>query len=489
MLFNSIDFLIFFPIVVLIYYLFPKKFRYLWLLFSSYYFYMCWNVKYVALLITSTLVTYVCGILVEKAEKKSTAKACIAVSLIINLGILFVFKYFDFSVTILAQIFEKLHLTVKMPVLNLLLPVGISFYIFQAIGYIIDVYRGEISAERNPFRYALFVSFFPQLVAGPIERSKNLLPQLEKQEKFNFEKARDGFLLMLWGFFLKIVIADRIALVVDIVYGDVETYSGIYIALATILFAFQIYCDFYGYSTIAVGAAKILGIELMENFKAPYLSVSVSDFWRNWHISLTSFFKDYVYIPLGGNKKGKIRKYVNKIIVFLLSGLWHGASLSFVIWGGLNGLFQVLGEILLPIRKRLAKILHYDSEKAGGKLLGGIVTFLLVDFSWLFFRAGNLKYSINVLQHMFPLDNPWILFDGSLYNIMDRKNLLLLFFCLLILFISDICKLKNISIRQIVQKQDYWFRCLFIVFAVLAILVFGMYGPEYDAKNFIYFQF
>lgn len=336
MLFNSIDFLIFLPIVVLIYFLIPDKIKSLWLLIASYYFYMCWNAKYALLLLFSTVITYASGLLIERFKRKYVRykKYILIFSLAANLALLFYFKYINFAFDILRSVFEGMHIQLNVPKFDIVLPVGISFYIFQALGYTIDVYRDEIYAEKNFLKYALFVSFFPQLVAGPIERSKNLLCQLATPKKFKFEEAREGLLLMLWGFFLKIVLADRIAIFVDTVYGDYTTYAGYYLILATVLFAFQIYCDFAGYSTIAIGVAKILGITLMENFKSPYLSTSVAEFWRNWHISLTSWFKDYLYIPLGGSRKGKFRKYLNKMIVFLLSGLWHGASMSFVVWGG-----------------------------------------------------------------------------------------------------------------------------------------------------------
>lgn len=347
MLFNSLHFLIFFPVVVGIYYLIPQKARSYWLLLASYYFYMCWNAKYVVLLLFSTVVTYVSGILLERcgrAEEEEKKIRCrkklyVAASFILNLSILFVFKYLNFGMESLQWIFGQMHIALNVPAVDLLLPVGISFYTFQALGYTMDVYRGEIYAEKNFFRYALFVSFFPQLVAGPIERSKNLLRQLDKPAKPSFDSFRDGILLMLWGYFMKVVLADRIAVFVDTVYGDFETYTGVYLIVATILFAVQIYCDFSGYSVIAMGAAEILGIRLMENFNAPYLSVSVAEFWRRWHISLSSWFRDYLYIPLGGNRKGKMRKYINLLITFGVSGLWHGADWSYVIWGLLNGVW------------------------------------------------------------------------------------------------------------------------------------------------------
>lgn len=341
MLFNSLEFLIFFPIVIAIYNFIPYKIKNIWLLMASYFFYMCWNAKYALLMLTSTVITYLSGLAIEYVknadesdEKKILKKKWIvAVSFISNLGILFYFKYFNFALDITSKVFAYVNIQLNVPTFDIILPVGISFYTFQALSYIMDVYRDDIYAEKNFIQYALFVSFFPQLVAGPIERSKNLLKQLAVPKSLDYEKAKDGFMLMLWGYFLKLVLADRISIFVDTVYNDYENFGGMYLIVASMLFAIQIYCDFAGYSTIAMGAAKILGVEIMENFNAPYLATTVGDFWRRWHISLTSWFKDYLYIPLGGSRKGKIRKYLNKMIVFLVSGLWHGASLTFIVWG------------------------------------------------------------------------------------------------------------------------------------------------------------
>lgn len=498
MLFNSIEFLIFFPIAAAIYFVIPSKIKHLWLLAASYYFYMFWNVKYALLILTSTIFTYLSGLLIEKikhsgkdiSKQRKWKKWVVAGSFIANLGILFFFKYVNFAFQIMAGMFSVLHVEWKVPAFDIMLPVGISFYTFQALGYTMDVYRDEICAEKNFIRYALFVSFFPQLVAGPIERSKNLLKQLAVPKKFCFEDAREGYLLMLWGFFLKVVLADRIAIFVDTVYGDYHTYAGIYLMVATILFAVQIYCDFSGYSIIAMGAAKILGIQLMENFDAPFLSTSVAEFWGRWHISLASWLKDYLYIPLGGSRKGKARKYINEMIVFLVSGLWHGAQFTFVVWGILNGLYQVLGEILMPVRKRLAAFLHWNRESLGHKLLCMVGTFILVDFSLLFFRAPRLKEAFAIIRCMVQVRNPWVLFDGSLYTCgLDEKNFTLMILAVFVLLFADICKAKAIKIREVIIRQDGWFRWLLISCTITAILLFGIWGPSFDQASFIYFQF
>ncbi len=497
MLFNSFHFLMFFPIVILIYFIIPDKVKYLWLLGASYFFYMSWNAKYGLLLLFSTLVTYLCGLLIDGIRRKEKTKdskrlvkTVLGISIILSLSTLFYFKYVNFALSILGYLTTKLGISFSVPYFDIVLPVGISFFTFQAIGYAVDVYRGDIYAEKNFFKYALFVSFFPQLVAGPIERSKNLLKQLSVPKKFDFELAREGLLLMIWGYFLKMVLADRIAIFVDTVYGDFSTYQGWYIIVATILFGIQIYCDFAGYSIIAMGAAKVLGVQLMENFDAPYLSTSVSEFWRKWHISLTSWFKDYLYIPLGGNRKGKIRKYINILIVFLVSGLWHGASMAFVFWGGLNGLYQVIGSLLMPIRKWICKVLALNEDSLAHKAVKVFVTFGMVDFAWLFFRAGNMSSAKEAILNMIAQNNYWILFDGSLYECgLNSKNFIVMVISILILLGADLAKKRGIIVRNIIIKQDYWARWLAIAIPIVAILIFGVWGNMEHNAGFIYFQF
>ena len=495
MLFNSAQFLVFFPIVVCLYFVCPDKLKNYLLLIASYYFYMCWNAEYALLILTTTVITFGSGMVIEKAkesddDKRTRAKLAVACSFVLNIGILFYFKYTNFALGLMGALLNRVGIGVSIPVFDIILPVGISFYTFQALSYTMDVYRGDIYAEKNFFKYALFVSFFPQLVAGPIERSKNLLKQLQPH-KFDYDKFRDGFLLMLWGYFLKLVLADRIAIFVDTVYKDYEQFGGMYIVVATMLFAVQIYCDFAGYSVIAMGAARILGIELMENFDAPYLSTTVAEFWRRWHISLTSWFRDYLYIPLGGSRKGKFRKYINIMIVFLVSGLWHGASLSFVLWGGLNGLYQVIGSLLEPIRDKARGILGIHKDKIGYKISGAIVTFVLVDFAWLFFRADSLSDAVAMVRQMFAVRNPWVLFDhSSLYQCgLTDVNFRLMLIAIFILFVVDLCKKKGIVIRHVILEQDYWVRWIVIPVIICFILVFGIWGPSYNEANFIYFQF
>ena len=479
MLFNSFNFLIFFPAVVLVYFLIPQKVRYLWLLVTSYYFYMCWNPKYVLLLLFSTLVTFLGGLAIERFQAKKTF---LSLTVIANLTVLFAYKYFDFAVDNLNWILGKFHIQAIDPGFDILLPVGISFYTFQALGYTIDVYRKEIYAEKNFFKYALFVSFFPQLVAGPIERSKNLLKQVSEKHTFDYERMRKGLLIMLWGYFLKLVVADRAAIFVNAVYGDYASYGGVYIVVATLLFAVQIYCDFAGYSTIARGAALVMGFRLMENFEAPYFAKSVAEFWRRWHISLSGWFRDYLYIPLGGNRKGKWRKQLNTMIVFLVSGLWHGASWNYVIWGGLNGLYQVVGMWRQELKKKIS-----GREQYGGSVM---LTFLLVDFSWLFFRADSMTDAVAMLKSIFTVRNFHVFTDGGLFRLgLNNYHFLFLLFAIFILWITDFFKYKNVDMFEKIENQNVVLRFCVYMSLFCMVVLFGVYGVDYEASQFIYFQF
>ena len=353
-----------------------------------------------------------------------------------------------------------------------------------------DVYRKDIYAEHNFFKYALFVSFFPQLVAGPIERSKNLLIQINEKHKFDFERVRSGLLLMLYGYFQKVVLAEYLALVVDSVYNTYSERTGFQLLVATICFAFQIYCDFGSYSNIAVGSARIMGFRLMENFNTPYFAVSVSDFWRRWHISLSTWFRDYLYIPLGGNRKGKVRKWMNQMIVFLVSGLWHGASWHFVIWGGMNGAYQVIGEWMRPYKEKAVKMLKIDTAAPSHKLLKMLVTFGLVDISWVFFRASFWQ-GLSILKTIAGFrEDYWFTWGNNLQAMgltLATRNILIV--ALLILLVVDVCKYRGMNIIEWVCRQGIWLRWLIYFSGIFGIIIFGVYGPRFDASQFIYFQF
>ena len=494
MLFNSFEFLLFFPLVTLVYFVIPRKVRYLWLLAASYYFYMCWSAKYALLLLFSTFITYLSGILMEKikhtekseAEKTKAKKWVVAGSVLLNLGVLGYFKYTNFLFDALGRVVHAVGLEWEIPQFSIVLPVGISFYIFQALSYTIDVYRDDIYAEKNFFRYALFVSFFPQLVAGPIERSKNLLRQLAEPKEFDYQNVRDGLLIMLWGFFQKMVIADRAAVLVNNVYGNVEAYSGYQLVIASALFCIQIYCDFMGYSTIAMGAARVMGYRLMENFKNPFLATSIKDVWQRWHISLGSWFRDYLYFPLGGGRRGKWIKYRNIIIVFTVSGLWHGAAYTFVIWGLLHGVYQVLEEILEPYVKGIIRRLHIRTEVFSWRVLQICKTFILFDIAAVFFRADSVATAVTVLKKSLLLGNSGMILNGGLYELgLDERNMILLILALLILFVWAVMRECKINVLAWIGKQNVFMRYL-LYWGAVVLIIFSM---DTVGAEFIYFQF
>ena len=393
LLFNSWQFALFFPAVFALYWGLPHRFRIGLLLIASYYFYMSWNVKYVVLILFTTVVSYFAALLIGKTSSLRTKKAVLTLSLIACLGVLFVFKYFNFFTGAVVDFLNMFAIHLHPVTLKLLLPVGISFHTFQTLGYVIDVYRGTTPPERNFWVYAAFISFFPQLVAGPIERTNNLLPQIKAVHEFSYPQAAYGIKLMAWGFFKKLCIADVLAVYVDIVFGDLQRYHGLGLMLAVFFFSLQIYCDFSGYSDIARGCSKLLGIELMENFRSPYFSAGRHEFWSRWHISLSTWFRDYVYIPLGGNRCGKFRHNANLLLTFMISGLWHGASWTFVVWGLLHGLGQVFEN---AITRRKAQELHGVSWCL--RVLG---TFVFVMLAWVFFRSQNFSDASYVITHMF----------------------------------------------------------------------------------------
>lgn len=487
MLFNSIDFLIFFPIALIVFYIVPERFRYIWLLIASYYFYMQWNPGYALLLLGATVVTYVSALILEKTSSIRMRKICLVTAIVIDLGILCYYKY---SMMFMGYINKLLSATVHKQIpwdMNIVLPVGISFFTFQALGYLIDVYRGDTYAEHNFLRYALFISFFPQLVAGPIERSRNLLKQLAKPQKFSFENLKKGLVVMLYGFFMKVVIADRLAILVDNVYADPETYPGMYIIAASVAFTMQLYCDFYGYSTIARGTALTMGFELMDNFNVPFFARTISELWRRWHLSLSTWFRDYLYIPLGGNRKGKFRKYLNIMIVFSLSGLWHGASLSFVIWGALQGMFQLFEVAFAFIREKLG---IRRSGSFFSRAAGVFVTFWLFDLSFIVFRANSLSNLRIIVDRLFGVFNPEVLIDGSLLELgVPAGYMWVLLIALIIFTVVDAIKYKTGDVRAWFFERSTCFKCASVVFLLTYIIVFGRYGGTYDVKQFIYFQF
>lgn len=495
MTFNSFHFLLFFPIVVLVYFAIPRRWKNPWLLVCSYYFYMSWNPKYVVLIAASTLITWWGGLRIGRAAqiadervRRRRKKLWIALCLTGNLAILGFFKYYGFLSENIERALSAFNIRFTPPrAVDVLLPVGISFYTFQALGYIIDVYRGTVAPEENLLQYALFISFFPQLVAGPIERSRNLIRQIHEAHTFDGDRVARGLLLMGWGFFKKLVIADRAAMLVTAVYGNYNNYTGLQIIIATIFFAIQIYCDFSGYSDIAVGAAQVLGFRLMENFNCPYFATSVADFWRRWHISLSTWFRDYLYIPLGGNRCETWKKYRNLLITFGVSGLWHGASWNFVAWGLLNGLYQVAGDLTKKLRASAARALRIDTQRRAYRFLQGIVTFALIDFAWLFFRADSFHTALSILRRI--AEEPALLsLPGVAVYLLGNKNFLVLFLAVALLFTVDRLK-GRVHFRTLLLQQNIAIRYFVYYCIIFGILIFGIYGPEYDASTFIYFQF
>lgn len=420
-------------------------------------------------------------------------KLIVIIDFVINIGILGFFKYSGFAVNNLNKLLEKIEVQ-QIRGLDIVLPVGISFYVFQALSYTVDVYRGQVKAEKNFLRYALFVSFFPQLVAGPIERSHNLLMQINKVDYFrlwNFERVSSGLTIMLWGFFQKVVIADRICIFVDNVYSQFWMYGTVELVIATVFFAIQIYCDFGGYSLIAIGAARVMGFELMENFNTPYFAGSIKEFWRRWHISLSTWFRDYLYIPMGGSYCSKLKQYRNLMLTFLVSGLWHGAGWGFVVWGGLHGLYQVTGDILAPVRKKLTQRFCVKTECMSYKLGRIVVTFSLICFAWIFFRMNSISNSIAFIERMISRPNWWVLFDQSLYTIgLDRIEMNILLISISILLLVDLVRYKKkMMIDGFLREQNIWFRWGVLIIIFMAIIIYGVYGPSYDPVQFIYFQF
>lgn len=492
MLFNSVDYLLFFPIVALLYFIIPKRMRNAWLLLASYFFYMNWNAKYALLLLFSTIVTYGFALLIERIDTKQKASrlGCLFACIFVNLGLLFYFKYTNFLLENVNRVFRLLHAGKQFEMLDIVLPVGISFFVFQALGYTIDVYRQKVSATKNLFRYALFVSFFPQLVAGPIERSANLLPQFEETHTFDVERIRRGLLQILWGLFMKIVIADNMAGSISMIYENFSAYSGVEIVLATMMFALQIYCDFGGYSNIAIGSAKVLGFTLMENFKSPYMAESISDFWDRWHISLTKWFTDYVYIPLGGSRKGAVRTCINTLIVFFVSGLWHGAQWTFVAWGVINGCYLIIEKNTKTLRANIRQKLHVKEDTFGYHLWQRIYVFFWVSFSWMFFRAGGMRTVLSMLNRIVFHFEGHKLFGWVIENIgMTPQTILVVCAAILLMAVVDYFKYKGTNVSEFVLAQGVVFRWAVYIILLFTIIMFGAYGYEFTQTEFIYFQF
>jgi len=473
MLFNSIPFLIFFPVVTLLFFLLPHRFRWFLLLAASCFFYMFFKPIYIFILAFTIVIDYYAGILLENEQDKRRRKRYLVMSLVANIGVLAVFKYFNFineNITGLASLFGwKNHI----PYLNILLPVGLSFHTFQAMSYTIEVYRGNQKAERHFGIYSLYVMFYPQLVAGPIERPQNILHQFYAKQQFNYYNATRGLNLIAYGLFKKMVVADRLAEYVNAVYGDVANASSLSAFVAACFFSIQIYCDFSGYSDIAIGTARFMGFDLMTNFNRPYLATTISGFWARWHMSLSTWFKDYLYIPLGGSRAGKWKRYRNLYIVFLVSGLWHGANWTFIVWGALHGFYTLFAEVTGDVRGKLTKMTGITKFPTLYRFINQLAVFFLVTFAWIFFRAENFGKAKAIIQKIFS-------FDGS-YNLTQLSagkgplNLAMSFAVIGLLALSYILP-KDMKLKH---------SLVFIVLIAFLIIILG----KNAGAEFIYFQF
>jgi alginate O-acetyltransferase complex protein AlgI len=476
LLFNSIHFILFFVAVTTVYFTLPHKYRWIHLLASSCYFYMAFIPIYILILGFTIVIDYLAGIWLEKTEGEKRKYFLIA-SLIANIGVLAVFKYYNFLNDNLSVFLNSIGYKNSIPHLSIILPIGLSFHTFQAMSYTIEVYRGHQKAERHFGIYALYVMFYPQLVAGPIERPQNLIHQFYEKHEFEYEHVSEGLKMMLWGFFMKLVIADRLAIYVNAVYNNSAQHSGITLLVATVFFAFQIYCDFAGYSNIAIGAARVMGFNLMTNFNRPYFSRSISEFWKRWHISLSTWFRDYLYISLGGNRVSIPRWYFNLLFVFAISGLWHGANWTFIIWGALNGFYLVFAIATEKIRKSINHILLIDRLPVLHHLLQTTIVFILACIAWIFFRSNSWPESFLILNKIFTFHGP--LFIGS-------PAYLIYSVCGIAFLIIAELKTEFFNKRiSFLHNSKVWVRNFSYSILIILILLIGVF----DGGQFIYFQF
>lgn len=470
--FISGSFLLFLLVTLIVYYCIPGKGQWIWLLLSGMFFYCFASPKLVVFVLVSALTSYLW------AARFSSSRCLYLAVLIFNAALLLGLKLAASGTPISARL--------GLDRFAWLLPVGISFYTLQIIAYMTDVRRGKCEAEKNFFRYLLFVTYFPQIIQGPISRFDRLGKELYRPHKFDYAMFVGGFELMLWGYFQKLVVADRANIMVNRLFGEYPDYPGMYVVVAIVLYSLQLYADFNGCVCIVRGASEMFGIRLADNFERPYFSGSVQEFWRRWHMTLGGWLRDYIYIPLGGNRKGRVRKYFNIFMVFFVSGIWHGIGGTFFCWGLLQALYQIVGNLLMPVRDFFVKLLHVDREAFSHKLFKVLCTFWMIAFSWLFFRASNLTQSFAMIKSMFATFNPWILWDQSLYMLgLDAKNVWMLIFGAITMLVVEILQSK-MSLRGQFAKQGIVFRYGVLYIAIFVILIFGIYGPGYDAAQFIY---
>lgn len=487
MLFNSFHYALFLPITVLVFYLLPTRYRWFWLVLASFYFYMVWRAVYVLLMMVSILAGYISGHKIQTALTPRAKFLWLMFSVVINLGLLAYFKYYEFIAGSLRPLLNLAHAPYDLPMMEIILPVGISFHTFQIIGYNIDCYRGEAQPERGFGNLTLFVAFFPQMVAGPIERTKHMMPQMANPrmgEEVGYAQFAYGLRRIAWGLFKKVVIADSLALYINAVYNAPSQHHGPALVLATILFAYQIYCDFSGYTDIAIGSAQLFGINLMENFRRPYHAPSVREFWRRWHISLSTWLRDYLYFAMGGSRVNWKRHCFNLLAVFFVCGLWHGAKWTFVAWGALHGFYLVFSILTDKWRRSFSNLVPWDSETVVALVLRTLLTFALVDFAWIFFRANSMPDAIHIISHLFKGWNGEQIVQFGSELAPYRATLITGGIGILALEAVEWMEEKK-SIYQRIVEQPAMIRWSIYVLLTLSILIFG----TFNQSAFIYFQF
>ncbi len=477
MLFNSVDFILFLLFVIVGYYLIPVlKGKKYFLLLTSYYYYLNWEPGFLLLLLLDTIISYSYGRISISNWFENRKKLITGITISLLLLPLFLFKYLNFLNIVIFDVLTYLKIDVQVLSFQFLLPVGISFYTFQSIGYVMDVYRKKQIVEYNFLDYALFVGFFPQISAGPIGRAPILLPQFKVKHNFEYDSFVVGLKMMLWGFFMKLVVGDRAGIYVDTIFSNYEHHSGLSLLLATFLYSIQIYCDFAGYSLIAIGTGRLLGFRLQTNFERPYLALNMTDFWRRWHISLSTWFRDYLYIPLGGNRCGKWKSYRNILITFLISGLWHGAAYTYIIWGFLHGIFQIVGKLSKSIQSKLYRLLMLPDNSIGYKIINISLTFILASYAWMIFRAGTLENVIGITKGYFR--------SGSLY--VHQSTLFFFFIGFTFLLMKKYLKDEYFPEKHYFVYGKYlYMRWLSVILLIAMIVLFGVL----DGGQFIYFQF
>lgn len=485
MTFFSIKFILFLLPMFIVYYIMPAKYRYIWLLMSSYFFYASWNIKYVFVLFFITLISYLSARMMESGNRKICLYAGIAASVFI----LVVFKFWNFWSCGLYTIFG-----ISDPrnggIISITAPIGLSFFVLTSIGYMIDVYRGHFKCEPNLGRYALFLSFFPTILSGPIERSSNLLKQIQGKCEFSYEKTKKGLILIMGGCCLKLLIANRLAVIVNAAFENIYEQTGATMMTAVILYGIQLYTDFAGYTYIALGIGDLFGYSLIENFRQPYFARNIKDFWGRWHISLSSWFKDYIYIPLGGNRKGKKRQYINLMITFGVSGIWHGTGWQFVIWGIIHALYQIISKATSSCRITVAHKVKINRECFSYRLLQIIITFGLVDFAWLFFRSESVHAALAICKNILLNFQGANTLCNKLYLMgYDESRFILLLFEMLIFLIIEILHENKISIIHFLNQQNKAFRWIIYMIICMALVIGTIYDYGVDASTFIYTRF